>query len=102
MKTSEGFKIHKGVIKHVQNAPSVRDCEQMCFSENKFKCFTYSYRYTAGRENCMLCDRPYNLLDNYADVEPDRDYDIYSMSDDPKYCQQPVKFDRNNNARKLL
>lgn len=51
------------------------------------------------RENCLLCDRPVNLLDYYADIEPDRDYDIYAMSDDPVMCSKPPSIDRQNNAR---
>jgi hypothetical protein len=41
-----------------------------------------------SRENCLLCDKPYNLLDFYADLEPDRDFDIYSMSDETKTCSK--------------
>lgn len=39
------------------------------------------------QDNCYLCDLPFNHLDAYADLEPDLDYDIYSMSDDPKVCK---------------
>lgn len=60
----------------------------MCYSESKFRCSTFSYRYSApARDNCLLCDRTFNLLDYYADLEPDRNYDIYSMSDDLKSCK---------------
>ncbi|XP_038108498.1 uncharacterized protein LOC6048997 [Culex quinquefasciatus] len=87
VKSSEGFRLHKGIVKYALNTPTVIECERMCFSENRFRCHTFSYRYsTISRENCLLCDRPYNLLDFYADLEPDRDYDIYSMTDDPKTC----------------
>ena len=54
------------------------------------------------RDNCLLCDRPINLLDYYADIEPDRDYDIYAMSDDPLMCTKSSIIDRQNNARKNL
>ncbi|XP_053691927.1 uncharacterized protein LOC128740411 [Sabethes cyaneus] len=88
VKSSEGFRLHKGVVKYALNTPTVIECERMCFSESRFRCLTFSYRYsTVSRENCLLCDRPYNLLDFYADLEPDRDYDIYSMTDDLKACQ---------------
>lgn len=39
----------------------------------------------------MLCDRPVNMLDYYVDIEPDRDYDIYSMADDMDVCRQPPR-----------
>lgn len=49
------------------------------------------FRYSpVARDNCLLCDRPYHHLDIYADLEPDRDFDIYSMSDDPKICKQEI------------
>lgn len=43
-----------------------------------------------------------NHLDYYTDVEPNRDYDIYSMADDPQMCtQNGAPQDRpDNNARK--
>ncbi|XP_055644671.1 uncharacterized protein LOC129780428 isoform X2 [Toxorhynchites rutilus septentrionalis] len=88
VKSSEGFRLHKGVVKYALNTPTVIECERMCYTESRFRCHTFSYRYsTVSRENCLLCDRPYNLLDFYADLEPDRDYDIYSMTDDTKTCQ---------------
>ncbi|XP_063697632.1 uncharacterized protein LOC134828584 [Culicoides brevitarsis] len=88
VKSSEGFRLHKGVVKTIMSVPNVRECEKMCASESEFKCQTYSYRYNPiARDNCLLCDRPFTHLDIYADVEPDRDFDIYSMSDDPKVCK---------------
>lgn len=41
----------------------------------------------------MLCDRPINRLDYYDDIEPDRDYDIYSMTDDLNSCQHNARND---------
>lgn len=41
----------------------------------------------------MLCDRPINRLDYYVDIEPDRDYDIYSMADDMNVCRKPSRSD---------
>lgn len=102
-KSSEGFRLHKGVVRFTLSVPTVTECERMCSSMDNFKCFTYSYRYSGGpgAQNCLLCDRPYNSLDYYADIEPDRNYDIYSMSDDLQVCRQPPKDDRQNNAREL-
>ncbi|XP_050086227.1 uncharacterized protein LOC126571606 [Anopheles aquasalis] len=101
VKSSEGFRLHKGVVKYALNTPTVIECERMCYSESRFRCLTFSYRYSAvSRENCLLCDRPFNLLDFYADLEPDRDYDIYSMSDDAKTCHpEPSHPRRDYNAQ---
>lgn len=42
-------------------------------------------------------------IDYYSDVQPDRDYDIYSMSDDNKICgRPPPPGNRENNAREYL
>lgn len=63
----------------------------------------FIYRYnTIERDNCQLCDRQINLLDFYADIEPDRDYDIYAMADDPQMCSKAMTLShRQDNARKL-
>lgn len=53
-----------------------------------------------ARDNCLLCDRPFTHLDIYADVEPDRDFDIYSMSDDPQVCKAENYPTKDINARK--
>lgn len=42
-------------------------------------------------------------LDFYTDLEPNRDYDIYSMADDPHMCTQTENTHgrhESNNARK--
>lgn len=58
------------------------------------------YRYNPlARDNCLLCDRPVQMLDYYADIEPDRDYDIYSMADDRQICAKTPNY-RKDNARK--
>lgn len=44
-------------------------------------------------------------LDYYADIEPDRDYDIYAMADDPIICQAPPTTSNSRqsaNARMLF
>ncbi|XP_039501919.1 uncharacterized protein LOC120458367 isoform X1 [Drosophila santomea] len=90
-KTSEGFRLHKTAVRHAYNVPTLTECERLCSDQRpSFVCHTFSYRYNqAGRDNCMLCDRPINMLDYYVDIEPDRDYDIYSMADDMDVCRQP-------------
>ncbi|XP_067632029.1 uncharacterized protein [Eurosta solidaginis] len=93
-KIGEGFRLHKTAIKHSTSVPTLVDCERLCLGQDGFICHTYSYRYNpAGRDNCMLCDRPINSLDYYVDIEPDRDYDIYSMSDDLDVCRKPSRSD---------
>lgn len=67
-------------------------------SDNFFLITRYS---TIERDNCQLCDRQINLLDFYADIEPDRDYDIYAMSDDPQMCSKTLP-SRQNNARMYI
>ncbi|XP_068143967.1 uncharacterized protein [Drosophila tropicalis] len=92
-KTSEGFRLHKTAVKHAYNVPTLTECERLCSDQRpSFICHTFSYRYNqAGRDNCMLCDRPINMLDYYVDIEPDRDYDIYSMADDMDVCRSPPR-----------
>ncbi|XP_030380736.1 uncharacterized protein LOC115628667 [Scaptodrosophila lebanonensis] len=98
-KTSEGFRLHKTAVKHASTVPTLTECERLCSDQNGFICHTYSYRYNqAGRDNCMLCDRPVNMLDYYVDIEPDRDYDIYSMADDMAVCRQPGRSDGPSTA----
>lgn len=106
MKSGEGFRLHKAVVRFVYHVPTVTECERMCHAESKFRCVTYSYRYSpVTRDNCLLCDRPLGQLDYYSDIEPDRDYDIYAMSDDPQMCHAPAIIDphnrQNTNARKF-
>jgi PAN domain len=92
VKTSEGFRLDKGVVRNALTANNVKECEKMCYSEDKFRCRIFSYRYSEpGRDNCLLCDRSFSLLDSYADIVPDRNYDIYAMSDDTNICKkEPV------------
>lgn len=95
MKSSEGFRLHKGVVRNAFSVPDIGECEKMCYSESKFRCSTFSYRYsTPSRDNCLLCDRSFNLLDYYADLEPDRNYDIYAMSDDTNICKKDPNHER--------
>lgn len=89
MKTSEGFRLHKGVVRDAFTVPSIKECEKMCYSEDKFRCSVFSYRYSdPSSNNCLLCDRSFSLLDSYADIVPDRNFDIYAMSDDTNVCKK--------------
>lgn len=76
------------------STPSLTECERLCSGQDAFICHTYSYRYSpSSHDNCMLCDRPINRLDYYVDIEPDRDYDIYSMADDVNACRKISRID---------
>lgn len=71
------------------NVQNVKECEKMCYSEEKFKCSVFSFRYSdPSSNNCLMCDRSFNLLDSYADIVPDKDFDIYAMSDDIAVCKK--------------
>lgn len=89
IKTSEGFRLHKGVVSNAFTVSNVKECEKMCYSEEKFKCSVFSFRYSdPSTNNCLLCDRSFSLLDSYADIVPDKDFDIYAMSDDISVCKK--------------
>ena len=89
VKTSEGFRLHKGVVRNAFTVPGIKDCEKMCYSEDKFRCSVFAYRYSdPSSNNCLLCDRSFSLLDSYADIVPDKNYDIYAMSDDMTVCKK--------------
>lgn len=85
---------------HLQFSVSERFCE-IGKKEESFPFHSFSYS-SAARDNCQLCDRPVNQLDYYADIEPDRDYDIYAMTDDPIMCSKPRLPERPNNARRFI
>jgi PAN domain len=75
-------------VRNAFTVSNIGECEKMCYSEEKFKCSVFSYRYSdPSSNNCLLCDRSFSLLDSYADIVPDRSYDIYSMSDDMSVCK---------------
>lgn len=104
MKTSEGFRLHKGVVRDAFTVHDIRECEKMCYSEDKFRCSVFSFRYSdPSSKNCLLCDRSFSLLDSYADIVPDRNFDIYAMSDDTNVCKKPAHGrdeNQNSNDRK--
>lgn len=76
-------------MRTAMNVQNVKECEKMCYSEEKFKCSVFSFRYSdPSSNNCLLCDRSFSLLDSYADIVPDKDFDIYAMSDDIAVCKK--------------
>lgn len=76
----------------------------MCYSEDKFRCSVFSYRYSdPSSQNCLLCDRSFSLLDSYADIVPDKNYDIYAMSDDMSVCKkEPSARGEYSNDREFI
>lgn len=51
------------------------------------------FRYTSSsslpRENCYLSIKDFKQLDNYIDLEPDKDFDVYTMNNLAR-CEQPL------------
>lgn len=93
MKTSEGFRLHKGVVRDAFSVSNIKECEKMCYSEDKFRCSVFSFRYSdPSNNNCLLCDRSFSLLDSYADIVPDKNFDIYAMSDDTNVCKKEPQY----------
>lgn len=52
-------------------------------------------------ENCYLSNRNYKELDYYTDLQPDRDYDIYTMNN-PKSCAKPVVVAKENSGKLVV
>ncbi|CAH1364600.1 unnamed protein product [Tenebrio molitor] len=93
LRSAAGFRLHKRIVKKFYAVPNIYECELLCFKEKEFLCSSYAFRYTissnAPSDNCYLSNRNYKELDFYTDLEPDRDFDIYTMNN-MKKCAQPV------------
>ncbi|GLV39891.1 uncharacterized protein CBL_08045 [Carabus blaptoides fortunei] len=78
-----GFRLHKTIVKKFYAVPNIHECEKLCYIEKDFTCVSFSFRYSitlsSPSDNCYLSDRSYKDLDFYTDLEPDRDFDIYTM-----------------------
>lgn len=59
----------------------------------------YTIILTAPTDNCYLSNRNYKALDFYTDLQPDRDFDIYTMNNQNK-CEQPVVQGKDNSGIK--
>ncbi|KAK4885792.1 hypothetical protein RN001_002063 [Aquatica leii] len=94
LRMAAGFRLHKGIIKKITSVPNIYECELLCYKERDFLCASYAFRYTiinnVHKENCYLTDRNYKELDYYTDLEPDRDYDIYTINNKDT-CLKPPK-----------
>lgn len=85
-----GFKITRKIVAASHVTANLEECEMLCSARRD--CFSFAYRYslvaTAPTDNCLLSNVPFDKLDFYTDLEPDRDYDIYAVIGDPKQCQE--------------
>ncbi|KAF5304804.1 hypothetical protein FQR65_LT07821 [Abscondita terminalis] len=94
LRMAAGFRLHKGIIKKITSVPNIYECEILCYKERDFPCASYAFRYTVinnvHKENCYLSDRSFRELDYYTDLEPDRDYDIYTINN-KNTCLKPPK-----------
>nr|XP_023022915.1 uncharacterized protein LOC111511130 isoform X1 [Leptinotarsa decemlineata] len=99
LRSATGFRLHKGIVKKFYAVPNIYECELLCFKERDFPCTSYAYRYTvtlsAPTDNCYLSNRNYKELDFYTDLEPDRDFDIYTMNNRNR-CEEPIVQGRDN------
>ncbi|XP_046610042.1 uncharacterized protein LOC124300235 isoform X1 [Neodiprion virginianus] len=92
VRSGAGFKLRRGIVRKSYLTPSLDHCENLCAIEKDCLCVTFSYRYSvtadAPTDNCLLSEISYRDLDFYTDLEPDRDYDIYSMTGNAKSCAE--------------
>ncbi|CAG9766321.1 unnamed protein product [Ceutorhynchus assimilis] len=99
LRSATGFRLHKGIVKKFLFVPNIYECELLCVKEKDFPCASYAFKYTINPivYNCYLSNRNYKELDYYTDVEPDRDFDIYTMNNRNR-CQEPVLFSGRQNS----
>ncbi|XP_076643086.1 uncharacterized protein LOC143353529 [Halictus rubicundus] len=85
-----GSKLGRSVLRKSCLARDPKQCEQLCLAETAFACGSFAYRYnvlsTNPTDNCLLSDLSHKDLNSYTDLEPDRDYDVYIVIQDPKVC----------------
>ncbi|GJQ86810.1 hypothetical protein Trydic_g5597 [Trypoxylus dichotomus] len=84
LRSATGYRLYKSIVKKVITVPNIYDCEYACFKEKEFLCTSYAFRYVIGADvppnNCYLSNKNYKELDYYTDLEQDRNFDIYTMS----------------------
>ncbi|XP_076180149.1 uncharacterized protein LOC143153150 isoform X4 [Ptiloglossa arizonensis] len=90
IRSATGSKLNRRVLRKTCLARDLAQCEDLCINESTFLCGSFAYRYnvltTNPTDNCLLSDLPYQDLNFYTDVEPDRDYDSYVIVQDSKVC----------------
>ncbi|CAH1984710.1 unnamed protein product [Acanthoscelides obtectus] len=89
LRMASGFKLHKTVVGRLFSVQNIYDCELLCFKEKGFLCSSYAYRYTLPADNCYLSSKNHKELNYYTDVEPDRDFDLYTMNNRDK-CAESI------------
>ncbi|XP_050305969.1 uncharacterized protein LOC126743078 [Anthonomus grandis grandis] len=94
LRSATGFRLHKSVVKKLFTVPNIYECELLCVNEKEFFCASYAFRYTIhvgdlAADNCYLSTRNHKELDYYTDLEPDKDFDIYTMNNRVR-CQEPM------------
>ncbi|RZC35297.1 uncharacterized protein BDFB_009064, partial [Asbolus verrucosus] len=57
--------------------------------------YRYDFLKDAPTENCYLSNRNYKELDFYTDLQPDREFDIYTMNNQQR-CEQPIVHGKDN------
>uniref|UniRef100_A0A1B6CQM5 Apple domain-containing protein n=1 Tax=Clastoptera arizonana TaxID=38151 RepID=A0A1B6CQM5_9HEMI len=97
VRAKTGFRLDRSIVLLFISVPSLQHCESLCANEKKFVCNIFSFRYSNApnqpRENCMLVELPYNHLNHYNQLIPDRDYDIYIKNPyGHPQCQPPKSF----------
>ncbi|XP_024946773.1 uncharacterized protein LOC107273689 [Cephus cinctus] len=90
VRSGAGVKVRRGLVRKSYLTSNLDQCESLCTVEKDFLCMTFSYRYnlasTAPTDNCLLSEISYEDLNFYTDLEPDRDYDIYTIVGNSKSC----------------
>ncbi|XP_076679293.1 uncharacterized protein LOC143374759 isoform X3 [Andrena cerasifolii] len=91
IRLAAGSKLSRNVLRKTCLARDSRQCEDFCINEITFPCGSFAYRYNLvtpnPTDNCLLSDVPYENLNFYTDLEPDRDYDSWIISHDSKVCR---------------
>ncbi|XP_076267093.1 uncharacterized protein LOC143200541 [Rhynchophorus ferrugineus] len=92
LRSATGFRLHKRIVKKYLAVPNIYECELLCVKERDFPCASYAFRYSISlsspTDNCYLSNRNYKDLDYYIDIEPDKDFDIYTMNNRNR-CSEP-------------
>ncbi|KAK0097427.1 hypothetical protein PV326_001890 [Microctonus aethiopoides] len=95
VRSTSGFKLTRSIVQNSYLTTNVEQCEKLCKEQKDFICRTFAYRYslasTSPFDNCLLSDAAFENLIFYTDLEPDRDYDIYAMAENSKWCQTHTK-----------
>ncbi|XP_008549868.2 uncharacterized protein LOC103572852 [Microplitis demolitor] len=95
VRSAGGFRLARGIIRKSYLTPNLEQCQNLCDEQKEFSCLTFAYRYnlaaTSPSDNCLLSDIVFENLVFYTDLEPDRDYDIYAMTKNSKWCQVRTK-----------